>query len=149
MRGLVFYANYSLQTRAARPPLFCRFTHSVTGLPRIFRKVSSTGAIRLLQKQKNGLLCNFFAIADSLLFPRSENSPSYGQFTAFSSRYSHFVALRQSAIAKKLQPGPIFCFQPPKHHWADAISGGETDVAPRDGNWSDLHSGGPYRSCWN
>ena len=65
MRGLAFYANYSPQTRVARP-LFCRFAHSVTGLPCIFRKVGSPEAIRSLQKQEIRLPCNFFSIEDSL-----------------------------------------------------------------------------------
>ena len=60
MRGLAFYANYSPQTRVARPTLFCRFAHSVTGLPCIFRKVGSPEAIRSLQKQEIRLSCNFF-----------------------------------------------------------------------------------------
>ena len=66
------------------PPLFCRFAHSVTGLPCIFRKVGSPGAIRSLQKQEIGLLCNFFSIGDSLSCSREEKTVHHmGNFLRF------------------------------------------------------------------
>ena len=63
-----------------------------------------------LVKTKFRLLCNFFSIRDSLLFPQSKNRPFCGRFTAISSRYPCFAAPKQSLIAKKLQFGPFFLF---------------------------------------
>ena len=80
-----------------------------------FAESAPLGRSTPLQKQKIRLLCNFFSIRDSPpLFPKSENRPFHGRFTAFSSRYPRFGASEQSLIAKKLQSRPIFCFQAPK-----------------------------------
>lgn len=94
------------------PCVFCEAYPAAA--PRIFRRACPAGPVRAPQKQKIRLLCNFFSIRDSLLFPKSENKPFHGRFTAFSSRYPHFGAPKQSLIAKKLQSRPIFCFRAPK-----------------------------------
>lgn len=64
MRGLVFYANQSLQTRVARPN---------SPIPPLGSTHLSQSQLHwgnpLTAKTKNGLLCNFFAIADSFPFP--------------------------------------------------------------------------------
>ena len=94
------------------PCVFCEAYPAAA--PRIFRRACPAGPVRAPQKQKIRLLCNFFSIRDSLLFPKSENKPFHSRFTAFSSRYPHFGAPEQSLIAKKLQFGPYFCFRAPK-----------------------------------
>ena len=94
------------------PCVFCEAYPAAA--PRIFRRACPAGPVRAPQKQKIRLLCNFFSIRDSLLFPKSENKPFHGRFTAFSSRYPHFGAPEQSLIAKKLQYGPNFCFRAPE-----------------------------------
>ena len=84
------------------------------GPARLSQSLPRWAGPRLAKKQKIRLLCNFFAITDSLQFPKSENRPFHGRFTAFSSRYPRFGAPKQSIIAKKLQSRPIFCFRAPK-----------------------------------
>lgn len=66
-------------------------------------------------KAKTKILASLqlFSIRDSLPPPQSENRQFYGQLSAFSRPDSRFGTTQQSAIAKKLQFEPFFCFRAP------------------------------------
>lgn len=149
MRGLAFYANYSPQTRVARPPLFCRFAHSVTGLPCIFRKISSARQSPYCKNKKSDFFATFFRLGTLSCSREAKTVHHKGNLQRFRADIRILSLCDNPQSQKSCSPGRFFVFKPPKHHWPDAVSGGETDVAPRNGSWSDLHSGGPYRSCWD
>lgn len=69
--------------------------------------------LRESKNKKSSHLCNFFSIRDSLPPLQSENRQFYGQLSAFSRPDSRFGTTQQSAIAKKLQFEPFFCFRVP------------------------------------
>lgn len=64
-------------------------------------------------KTKTLASLQLFSIRDSLPPPQSENRQFYGQLSAFSRPDSRFGTTQQSAIAKKLQFEPFFCFRAP------------------------------------
>ena len=67
-----------------------------------------------LRKQKFRSFCNYFAIADPRLLLEDGNEPPSKGSAAFLRRYWHSIVPQQSAIAKKLQSGSIFCFWSPR-----------------------------------
>ena len=65
-------------------------------------------------KNKNPrIFATFLRLGIPFPFPQSENRQFYGQLSAFSRPDSRFGTTQQSAIAKKLQFEPFFCFRAP------------------------------------
>ena len=149
MRGLVFYANYSLQTRAARPPSFAGSPIPSLGSHASFAKSAPLGQSAYCKNKKTDFFATFLRLRTLSCSREAKTVHHMGNLQRLRADIRILSLCDNPQSQKSCSPGRFFVFKPPKHHWPDAVSGGETDVAPRNGSWSDLHSGGPYRSCWD
>lgn len=88
-------------------------------ISRIFREVCRITAISAHRKNKNpDVSATFFRLRTLFHSRKAEKGPFYSCLLHFLSRDLRFGTTRQSAIAKKLHPDPIFCF------WAPGIVSG-------------------------
>ena len=84
-------------------------------------------------KNKNPrIFATFFRLGTPFRPPQSENRQFYGQLSAFSRPDSRYGTTQQSAIAKKLQFEPFFCFRAP---------GAASGRRHRQGDFSGRHHG--------
>lgn len=77
---------------------------------RVFHRICPVVAIPQSRKQKSWLLCNFFAIADSFSFPRSEKEPPHSRLPTFLRPSPRLGTRQQSLIAKKIARQADFLF---------------------------------------
>lgn len=79
--------------------------------PRIFREVYRITAISAHRKNKNpDVSATFFRLRTLFHSRKAEKGPFCSCLLHFLSRDLRIGTTRQSAIAKKLHPDPIFCF---------------------------------------
>ena len=99
------------------------------------------------KNKKSDFFATFFRLGTLSCSREAKTAHHMGNLQRFRADIRILSLCDNPQSQKSCSPGRFFVFKLPKHHWADAVSGGETDGAPHNDNWNDLHSGGPYRSC--